>query len=113
MDIARGGNDSRGVRDMQEIEKRLSEMSAAGASDLLLTVGARPQLRVLGNLRAVGEASLTAEDTRRMALPLLNTAQQDILEKNEASIFPGTSRDWDASGSMCTTSASPWPWPSA
>ena len=42
---------------MQEIEKRLSEMSAAGASDLLLTVGACPQLRVLGILRAVGQGA--------------------------------------------------------
>ena len=72
---------------MQEIEKRLSEMSAAGASDMLLTVGACPQLRVLGNLRAVGEASLTAEDTSRIAWSLLNTSQRDLLEKKRSIDF--------------------------
>lgn len=81
---------------MQAVEEFLELVSSAGASDLILTVGAPPQLRVLGRLQKVGDQSLTREDTERLALSVLNEDQARLL-REQRSIdlsrgFPGLSR---------------------
>lgn len=81
---------------MITIEELLGQMSATGASDLILSVGAPPQLRILGEMRAVGDRSLTAWDTERLATSILNESQLAAL-RDDRSIdfskgFPGLTR---------------------
>ena len=53
----------------------LARMSGSGASDLILTTDAPPQLRVLGSLQPMGGQALTAADTERLVLSLMNPEQ--------------------------------------
>ena len=62
--------------------KHLFEHAAAiGASDLLVTVGAPPMVRVDGDMYPVLEALLTPENTRRLVWSLLNETQQALFEQ--------------------------------
>src|SRR5713101_6282608 len=51
-----------------------------GASDLHLTVGAPPMLRVAGVIKPLTEEPLSAEDTRRMVIDALKEGQRAKLE---------------------------------
>lgn len=72
---------------MRNMQTLLAEMSAAGASDLILTVGAPPQLRILGALKPTGSERLTGSDIEQLALPLLNETQQALLQRNRSVDF--------------------------
>ena len=53
-----------------------------GSSDLHLTVGAPPTVRIGGVLRPLTETNLTSEDTRRLIVDVLKDAQRSQLEQN-------------------------------
>src|SRR5438046_7938734 len=53
-----------------------------GASDLHLTVGAPPMLRVAGVIQPVTEEPLSAEDTRRLVIDTLKEGQRAKLEND-------------------------------
>src|SRR5438046_7011331 len=53
-----------------------------GASDLHLTVGAPPMLRVAGGIQPVTEEPLSAEDTRRLVIETLKEGQRAKLEND-------------------------------
>src|SRR5437763_12274385 len=53
-----------------------------GASDLHLTVGAPPMLRVAGVIEPLTEEPLTAEDTRRLVIDTLKEGQRSKLEND-------------------------------
>ncbi|PYK05147.1 MAG: hypothetical protein DME66_07885 [Verrucomicrobia bacterium] len=53
-----------------------------GASDLRLTVGARPMLRVAGVIEPLTEEPLSAEDTRRLVIDTLKEGQRSKLEND-------------------------------
>lgn len=53
----------------------LKQAHESKASDLHLSVGSPPVLRVHGTLQLVGQAALTADETRSMAEALLSAAQ--------------------------------------
>lgn len=57
------------------IREMLEAMESRGASDLLLTAGAPPQLRIHGALLPYGDQPLTAEATRQLAYSLLSQEQ--------------------------------------
>jgi twitching motility protein PilT len=71
-------------------------MSSAGASDLILTAGSAPQLRVLGSLRPLGDQVLTPAETERLCFSFLNEAQAKHLREHRSvdlsKSFPGLSR---------------------
>jgi twitching motility protein PilT len=63
------------------IDTLLEWMAERGASDLHLTVGSQPAIRVHGHLhRLESFPALTAEDTRQLLYRILNTEQQKRLE---------------------------------
>lgn len=63
-------------------DKLLEATVRAGASDLHLTVGRKPTLRVNGNLIAVeGEEELTPESSAALARTLLNPGREAILDE--------------------------------
>src|SRR6266516_7496168 len=51
-----------------------------GASDLHLTAGAPPMMRVAGVIQPLGEDPLSAEDTRRLVIDALKEGQRAKLE---------------------------------
>jgi len=53
-----------------------------GASDLHLTVGAPPMLRVAGVIEPLTEEPLSAEDTRRLVIDTLKEGQRSKLEND-------------------------------
>ncbi len=62
--------------------KMLFEHSAAiGASDMLITAGAPPIVRIDGDLFPVIQHTLTSEQTRKLAWSLLNETQQAVFEE--------------------------------
>ncbi len=60
---------------MWTIEAILEKMSEAGASDLIITTAAPPQIRVLGSLQPIGTEHLTAADTERLVTSLMTEEQ--------------------------------------
>jgi twitching motility protein PilT len=64
------------------IDDLLRETVVAKASDLHLTVGVPPMIRIWGRLLALNHPALTAEDTFQLAYSMLNTFQKQKFEKN-------------------------------
>ena len=81
---------------MVDIEELLRQLVQADGSDLHLKVGSPPTIRVDGSLRRVGEASLTPEDTARIAgfiMPPERRGQMmEQLEADFAYSLPGVGR---------------------
>ncbi|HEV3478268.1 MAG TPA: type IV pilus twitching motility protein PilT, partial [Gaiellaceae bacterium] len=69
--------------DSYSIDTLLEQMVAHGASDLHVTVGSPPVLRLRGQLRRVDQLPrLSADDTRQLLYRILSTEQQKQLELN-------------------------------
>ena len=81
---------------MWTIEELLGKVSSSGGSDLILTSGAPPMLKILGVMHAVGAAPLGEDETKTLGLSILNEAQRTILEdKRSVDLskgFPGLNR---------------------
>ncbi|MGA1868746.1 MAG: type IV pilus twitching motility protein PilT [bacterium] len=66
---------------MPDIYQFLEAMFHEGASDLHLTTGSPPQVRVDGKIRALSYAAFSGSDTGEMATCILNEEQKKKLEK--------------------------------
>jgi len=64
------------------IDDLLRETVSAKASDLHLTVGVPPTIRVWGKLQHLNYPALTPEDTFQLGYSMLNTFQKQKFEKN-------------------------------
>jgi twitching motility protein PilT len=64
------------------IDDLLRETVSAKASDLHLTVGVPPTIRIWGKLQHLNHPPLTPEDTFQLAYSMLNTFQKQKFEKN-------------------------------
>lgn len=69
---------------MWTIEELLEKVSSSGGSDLILTPGAPPQIKILGQLHAVGDTPLTARETETLSLSTLNDYQKNQLVQNRS-----------------------------
>ena len=65
---------------MVDFAELITNVIASGASDLHLSVGAPPVMRLNGDLVRLGDAPLTAQDTRELVYGLLNQDQRQRLE---------------------------------
>jgi twitching motility protein PilT len=79
------------------IDSLLEQMVAQNASDLHVTVGSKPAIRVRGELvRLQNEPELTADDTQQLLYRILSTEQQKQLEIKRnidlAHSLPGVAR---------------------
>lgn len=70
-----------GVGSLQ-IQQLFKVMVDNGASDLHLTVGSAPGMRISGDIVRVKVGSLTPEDTKRLIYQILTEKQKAELEKN-------------------------------
>ncbi len=69
-------------RQLYDLTKLLIEMINRGASDLHLTVGTPPQIRVDGKLIPLDLPNLTPEDTKELAYGMLTEVQRSQFERN-------------------------------
>lgn len=78
---------------MQELLRAVSEQ---GASDLVLSVGTPPQLRILGELQPLDDCRLKPEDLEALCDSILGKSQKSLLETRKSIDFsmgfPGLSR---------------------
>jgi twitching motility protein PilT len=66
---------------MNTLPEMLQKTIQAGASDLHLTTGVPPQIRVDGTLRPVGDQVLNAADTKRLAYSVMTDGQKHQFEE--------------------------------
>jgi twitching motility protein PilT len=66
---------------MLTLAEMLHKSIQAGASDLHLTIGSPPQLRVDGKLRPLEQPALTAADTKRLAYSVMTDSQKHAFEE--------------------------------
>lgn len=66
---------------MPNIEEILAKAADAGASDIHITVGIPPKMRIGGRLEALPYGSLTAEDTMDMARRIMSEEQMRRFEE--------------------------------
>ena len=66
---------------MNTLPEMLQKTIQAGASDLHLTTGVPPQIRVDGKLRPVGDQVLSAADTKRLAYSVMTDGQKHQFEE--------------------------------
>lgn len=71
----------------KSIVSMLAEVKAQGASDLLLTCDAPPQLRLRGFLKALDYAPLTREDIQHLVNELIGERQKILLESYKSLDF--------------------------
>ena len=65
------------------IQELLSEMVKRGASDLHITAGSPPLLRISGKLTPVGTDKLKPDETMRMTYSLMNEMQKKTFEQQK------------------------------
>lgn len=63
------------------MKRLLYSAIANNASDLLITVGSRPCLRVMGDITPLDTDVLTPSDTKRLLFSLLNSKQRGLFEE--------------------------------
>src|SRR5215467_1722158 len=85
------------MSEVTSIDQLLTQMVSLNASDLHLTVGAPPVVRLRGHLqRFDGVPAMSAEDTRDLIYRILSSDQQKRLELNRqidfAHSIPGVAR---------------------
>jgi twitching motility protein PilT len=66
---------------MASLHELLKEMVEKGASDLHITIGSPPQMRIHGKLVPVDGPPLTANDTRQLCYSILTDAQKHKFEE--------------------------------
>lgn len=66
----------------QTLDPYLRLLSERGGSDLFFTVGAAPQVKIEGELRAVGQDKLVPGSVKKMIYPLLNEEQITRFERD-------------------------------
>ena len=66
----------------QTIEEILAVAKEAGASDVHITVGIPPKMRVNGNLITIGNEKLLPADTLEMAIHVMNEKQRQHFEEH-------------------------------
>ena len=68
---------------MIPLKNLLETMNAKNASDLHLTVGSEPRIRINGSLEILEEKKLLSEDINQLFKEYLTSAQQDIINNGQ------------------------------
>ena len=70
-----------------EFDKLLKLVVEKGASDLFITAGKPPMLKINGKLFAAGKSSLSPEQARDVVLGVMNKEQQEVFHKEHECNF--------------------------
>jgi twitching motility protein PilT len=80
--FARVPADSSSNEPLANLNDMLIRVAERGASDLHLTSGRPPTMRVNGNLEALEGRTLTGTDTRQLMYSIMTQEQREVLERN-------------------------------
>ncbi len=69
------------------IEQLLDQVCAKGASDLIITVGTPPQLRILGDLQPLGNVDLLPADSEAICMSVLTESQKVLMAERSSLDF--------------------------
>ena len=83
------------------------------ASDLHLTAGSPPQVRVHGELQRLDMPDLTPSETKAFAYSVLTDVQKKRFEETLELDLSSASAAWRASAATCSTSGARWRRPTA
>ncbi len=72
---------------MYNIQELLTTMVSEGASDLHLTAGSVPIIRISGTLTPIGEEKLKPDETLRLTYSVMNEVQRKNFEQNKECDF--------------------------
>ena len=67
---------------MPNLHELLKELVAKGASDLHITTGVPPMMRLHGRINPMGADALSAAETKALAYSMLTDAQKHKFEEN-------------------------------
>lgn len=70
-----------------EFDKLLKLVVEKGASDLFITAGKPPMLKINGKLFAAGKSNLSPEQSRDIVLGVMNKDQREFFQKNQECNF--------------------------
>ncbi|HPI66972.1 MAG TPA: ATPase, T2SS/T4P/T4SS family [bacterium] len=76
--------------DKIQFENLLTQIVEQGGSDLYLSAGSLPMVKIINDLRPIGEEILTGLKIEELILPLLTVEQKSFLVANKALIFGHT-----------------------
>ena len=80
----------------RRIDKLLTETRKVAASDLLISPGEKPILRLNGGLKKIGSRALTPEECEKMILGILDPQQRAVFDKDHqvdfCYVIPGVGR---------------------
>lgn len=93
-----------------EFEKLLRLMVEKGGSDLFITAGVPPSMKVNGRVMPVTKTPLSPEQTRETVLGVMNEQQRRDFAENHECNFAISAAASAASGSVPSTSATWWAW---
>ncbi len=79
-----------GTLDKMQFQNLLIQLAEQGASDLYLTVGKPPLLKIVNELRPANDQVLTTSKIEELVLPLLNKDQQKKLKEKMSLLFGHT-----------------------
>ena len=89
----------------------LEEMIERDASDLHLTSGERPKLRIDGDITDSNvDTVLNPKDTLQLAYSVLTEAQKKRFEQEDELDFSFGSRTWPGSAATSSSSGAAWRW---
>lgn len=95
---------------MPTIEEILRAAKEAGASDVHLTVGIPPKMRVNGNLITMDYPRMLPADTLEVLVNIMTEVQRERFEERENTICLSLFPTADVTVSMPTSREVPWLW---
>lgn len=95
---------------MPTIEEILRAAKEAGASDVHLTVGIPPKMRVNGNLITMDYPRMLPADTLEVLVNIMTEVQRERLRNGENTICLSLFPTADVTVSMPTSREVPWLW---
>ena len=95
---------------MPTIEEILRAAKEAGASDVHLTVGIPPKMRVNGNLITMDYPRMLPADTLEVLVNIRRKCRENVLRNGENTICLSLFPTADVTVSMPTSREVPWLW---
>lgn len=86
-----------------DITELLAFSAKQGASDLHLSAGLPPMIRVDGDVRRINLPPLDAKEVKALIYDIMNDKQRQDFEERPKPIFPSKCRVWRGSGSTRST----------
>jgi len=88
----------------------LKLMAHQKASDLFITAGMPPSMKVHGKISPITQTPLTPQQSRDLVLNVMTPSQREEFEKTTSATSRSAWPAWAASACRASTSATRWAW---